>query len=436
MSPPVSTVSTRPDLAATLGLSASPRRARLVRGLTWAVILAAGAAVAWWAFRSGSSAEVYEYRTETVTRGNLVLTVTATGALEPLTQVTVGTEISGVIESVAVEEGARVRAGQVLATVNTDKLRAQLDQSQAAKSAADARLVQARAGLADAERELARFEDMFKRSGGQLPAQRDLDQARTAVRSSEADEASALAGVTQAEASLAAIRIELAKATIRSPINGVVLESQVDKGQTVAASFQTPELFTLAEDLTRMRLSVAVDEADIGQVRVGQAATFTVDAYPGQRFSSKVVEIRSLPQTVDGVVTYETRLEVDNVKLLLRPGMTATADITVTEVTDALLLPNAALRFEPPVTEEAPTKDDEGGLLRSIMPGPPGRRGQGPASSVAADGARRVWILEGGALTPVAVTLGVSDGSFTEIKGGALSAGSQVVVDYDVRGGS
>lgn len=432
---PSSIVATAPDVTATLGLGQSPARRRLLRWLPWTVVLVAGVLVAWWALGRRSAAATYEYRTEAVTRGNLVLTVTATGALEPLTQVTVGTEISGAIEAVMVEEGQRVRAGQILATVNTDKLRAQLEQTRAARVAADARLAQARAGLNEARLELARLEDMFKRSGGQLPAPRDLDQARTAVRTSEADEANAVAGVTQAAASVGAIQIELAKATIRSPIDGVVLESQVEKGQTVAASFQTPELFTLAEDLMRMRLSVAVDEADIGQVEVGQSATFTVDAYPGQRFSSRVVEIRSLPQTVDGVVTYETRLDVDNAKLLLRPGMTATADITVTEITGALLLPNAALRFEPPVTEDASAGQDQG-LLRSLMPRPPGPRGQGAASTAAADGTRRVWILQDGVLTPVAVTLGVSDGLFTEVKGGALSVGSQVVVDYDTRGGS
>lgn len=435
MTPPSSTVATAPDVTATLGLGQSPARRRLLRWLPWTVVLVAGMLVAWWALGRRSAAATYEYRTEAVTRGNLVLTVTATGALEPLTQVTVGTEISGAIEAVMVEEGQRVRAGQILATVNTDKLRAQLEQTRAARVAADARLAQARAGLNEARLELARLEDMFKRSGGQLPAPRDLDQARTAVRTSEADEANAVAGVTQAAASVGAIQIELAKATIRSPIDGVVLESQVEKGQTVAASFQTPELFTLAEDLMRMRLSVAVDEADIGQVEVGQSATFTVDAYPGQRFSSRVVEIRSLPQTVDGVVTYETRLDVDNAKLLLRPGMTATADITVTEISGALLLPNAALRFEPPVTEDASAGQDQG-LLRSLMPRPPGPRGQGAASTAAADGTRRVWILQDGVLTPVAVTLGVSDGLFTEVKGGALSVGSQVVVDYDTRGGS
>lgn len=435
MTPPSSTVATAPDVTATLGLGQSPARRRLLRWLPWTVVLVAGMLVAWWALGRRSAAATYEYRTEAVTRGNLVLTVTATGALEPLTQVTVGTEISGAIEAVMVEEGQRVRAGQILATVNTDKLRAQLEQTRAARVAADARLAQARAGLNEARLELARLEDMFKRSGGQLPAPRDLDQARTAVRTSEADEANAVAGVTQAAASVGAIQIELAKATIRSPIDGVVLESQVEKGQTVAASFQTPELFTLAEDLMRMRLSVAVDEADIGQVEVGQSATFTVDAYPGQRFSSRVVEIRSLPQTVDGVVTYETRLDVDNAKLLLRPGMTATADITVTEISGALLLPNAALRFEPPVTEDASAGQDQG-LLRSLMPRPPGPRGQGAASTAAADGTRRVWILQDGVLTPMAVTLGVSDGLFTEVKGGALSVGSQVVVDYDTRGGS
>lgn len=260
---PSSIVATAPDVTATLGLGQSPARRRLLRWLPWTVVLVAGVLVAWWALGRRSAAVTYEYRTEAVTRGNLVLTVTATGALEPLTQVTVGTEISGAIEAVMVEEGQRVRAGQILATVNTDKLRAQLEQTRAARVAADARLAQARAGLNEARLELARLEDMFKRSGGQLPAPRDLDQARTAVRTSEADEANAVAGVTQAAASVGAIQIELAKATIRSPIDGVVLESQVEKGQTVAASFQTPELFTLAEDLMRMRLSVAVDEADI-----------------------------------------------------------------------------------------------------------------------------------------------------------------------------
>jgi HlyD family secretion protein len=428
-----------PDVAGALGLDASPVRARVRRWLVWALVLLGAAALAWWALRARGGAPTIEYRTEAVRRGPLVVTVTATGALEPLTQVNVGTEISGIVESVAVDDNDRVRAGQVLATLNTDKLRAQLAQSRASRAAADARLQQARASLADAERELARLEDMYKRSQGQLPARRDIDQARTAVERAQGDVASAAAGVTQAAAAVSALQIDLGKATIRSPIDGIVLDRQVDPGQTVAASFQTPTLFTLARDLNQMRLSVGVDEADIGTVSAGQTATFTVDAYPDRRFTSAVVQIGSLPETVSGVVTYEAQLRVENPELLLRPGMTATAEITVTRIDDALLLPNAALRFVPPDTRPEPTNDR--GFVGSLMPGPPGR-GRGAARSNAETTRpervvqQRVWVLQDGAPAPVTITTGVSDGAWTVVRDGPLTEGSQVIVDYVTRGSS
>jgi HlyD family secretion protein len=426
-----------PDLTATLGLAASSARSRLRHWLPWALLAVAAIAAAWWVIQSRGAVPSIEYRTEAIARGPLVITVTATGSLEPLTQVNVGTETSGIIESVAVDDNDAVTAGQVLATLNTDKLRAQRLQAQAAHQAAEARVSQARATLAEARLELARLEEMWTLSRGQLPARRDIDQARTTLQRAEADETSAVAGVAQAAASLSAIEIDLRKATIRSPITGIVLDRQVDPGQTVAASFQTPTLFTLAEDLVRMRLSVAVDEADIGSVAIGQHATFTVDAYPDRRFSSTVVEIRSLPETVSGVVTYEARLDVDNADLVLRPGMTATADITVTEIAGALLLPNAALRFQPPATEDAAPADDRG-LIGSLMPRPPGRGGRaGTAAGTGTTAGRgRIWTMENGALTQREIATGVTDGTWTEIRDDSITEGTRVVVDYMTRGAS
>jgi len=256
-----------------------------------------------------------------------------------------------------------------------------------------------------------------------LSSQENLDIAEAAFKRAEASRAIAAAQVIQAEAVLDAEQTALSKAVIRSPIDGIVLKRSIEPGQTVAASFQAPVLFTLAEDLTKMELHVDIDEADVGQVRVGQSASFTVDAYPDRRFPGKILKVYNAPQVVQDVVTYEAILAVDNSALLLRPGMTATADIIVKRVEDALLVPNAALRFTPPA------QGDSRGSNRPLLPGPPLPEKDLSRAIVPGQAQQRVWTLEAGRPVMVPLTIGVTDGRMTEVVEGDLAAGMPLLVD-------
>ncbi|WP_339136510.1 MAG: efflux RND transporter periplasmic adaptor subunit [Candidatus Electrothrix sp. GW3-4] len=288
------------------------------------------------------------FKTEPVTINNLVVTVTATGNLEPTNKVDVGSEISGKIEAVMADFNDQVTEGQVLARLDVSKLMAKVKQTEASLQAAKARILQAKATIEETGSNLRKLRKVYKLSNGKMPSQSDMDTARAAHARAKADLASAEAGVAEVQASLDITRTDLAKAEIISPVNGVVLSRKIEKGQTVAASFEAPVLFELAEDLTKMELHVAVDEADIGQVRDGQEAVFTVDAYPERKFSAVISQVHfAATTTTDSVVTYETVLLMENSDLALRPGMTATAEIVVQEVRDALTVPNAALRFTP-----------------------------------------------------------------------------------------
>ena len=400
-------------------MSRSGRARRIGR---WVVVLlvlaAAGAGVV--ALSSSRGAPPAQYRTETVEAGTLTVSVTATGELKALTQVNIGTEISGVVESVAVDYNSPVRVGQILARVNTEKLEAQAAQARAGLQSAEAKRQQSQATLAEAQAELAKLLHVRELSGGRVPSRQEIDSQEATVKRAQADEASTAAQVAQSQASLAAIETDMRKAVIKSPINGMVLDRQVDPGQTVAASFQTPTLFTLAEDLTKMKLIIDVDEADIGNVKVGQVARFRVDAYPDRAFESRVQEVRSTPKTSNGVVTYQTVLTVDNAERLLQPGMTATAEITVTEVTGALLVPNAALRFTPPAAQQ-----QAGGGFR-LLPRPPGAGRRDRSNE---DAAPHVWTESGTELRSIDVTLGPTDGKVTVMRGGDLTAGTPVIVD-------
>jgi HlyD family secretion protein len=355
-----------------------------------------------------------EFRTAVVTRGALTVSVTATGEVRSLTEVKVGTEISGIVDRVLVDFNSPVAVGQLLAIINTEKLDAQAHQARAALDAARARRAQATATLTEAQWQLDRLRQVSELSAGKVPSKQEMNAQEAALARAQADLASANAQVTQSEASLAAIETDIRRATIRSPIRGIVLDRQVDPGQTVAASFQTPTLFTLAEDLTKMKLVVDVDEADVGRVRLGQAASFTVDAYPGRSFTSNVVEVRSTPVKSNGVVTYQTVLAVNNDELLLKPGMTATAEIVVARETDTTLVPTAALRFTPPTDSEN----------RSLFSGPPDE------DRVTTDDPQtKVWTLAGTQLTSVNVVVGESDGEFTQIAKSTLKPGDKLVID-------
>lgn len=369
------------------------------------------------------------YGTQQVTRGDLTVRVTATGTIEPINKVDVGVEVSGTIEKVLVDFNDHVKAGQVLAELDTSKLGAQVLQAKAALDSARAKVLRARADIKLAESKLAQLEKARKLTGGKVPSQQDIDAGEAALEVARADEASANADVARAEADLAFNETNLSKAIIRSPIDGIVLSRHVETGQTVAASLQTPVMFTIAEDLTRMELHVDVDEADFGKVRAGQGATFTVDAYPDRRFQAKVTEVRYSPKEVQGVVTYETLLSVDNSGLSLIPGMTATAEITVREVKGALLIPNGALRFTPPPRrgEEKKTKT---GLLGALLPRRPRRKPSREGNEeLWKTNQRVVWILSENNPVSIPVTIGDTDGVMTEALSGEIEEGLPLLTE-------
>jgi HlyD family secretion protein len=421
------------DIAQTLGIDrASGKRKLLRRLLVWGFLVLAAAISMSFLF-SRNKAETVQFKTKPASRGDITITVNATGNLEPTNQVDVGSELSGIIETVEVNYNDQVTVGQVLARLDTDKIEAQVLQSKAALESARAQVLQTQATLKEKSLELRRLKKAYELSGGKVPSHYDLDAAEAAVARAQADEASAKAQVTKAQATLKAEETDLAKTLIRSPIKGIVLSRDVEPGQTVAASLQAPVLFTLAEDLTQMELHVDVDEADVGQVKEGQEAAFTVDAYPEMTFPARITQVRYSSQETDGVVTYETVLKVDNSKLLLRPGMTATAEITVQNVTNALLAPNAALRFTPPVRDEVKEekRTDGGTVIGKLMPRPP--RPQKTSSNNRSNTAgtstnKRVWTVNDGHLVPILIKTGATDGIMTEILEGDIAPGMELVV--------
>ena len=404
------------------------RRRRLKRWIILIVVLVLGV-IGFSALKKNRSQNMPKYETQQAKRGNLTIIVTATGTLQPTNEVEVGSEQSGIVESVEVDYNDKVVVGQVLAKLDTSRIDAQVTQAQASLEAAKARVLQAQATLNETSSKLDQYKKVRQLSDNKVPSQTELDAAQASYERAKADEASARASVSQAQAALETYQTDLSKTTIYSPINGVVLTRSVEPGQTVAAAFQAPVLFTLAEDLTQMELHVDVDEADIGKVKEGQEATFTVDAYPNRTFQAKIVQIRYGSQTVEGVVTYETVLKVDNKDLSLRPGMTATAEITVKKVEDAVLIPNNALRFAPPEQPKQQEGEDRPrSLLGALMPRPPRIEIQQVEDSENKT-ERKVWTLKNGVLTPIDITIGSSDGVMTELVKGDITPGTELVTD-------
>lgn len=413
-----------PDLKQLLETQSAGRPRRRLLWLV-AVLLVAGAS-ALLLFRSGEETAVTRYKTDPAAADTLVVNVSATGNLQPTNQVEVGSELSGIVEKVFVDVNDQVKQGEVLARLDLAKLEATVAKTRANLSTAEALVLQARATVAETRASLSRLRQVAQLSGGKVPSQSEMDTAEANLKRAEANEASTRAGVTQAKANLQSDETDLYKATIRSPIDGVVLTRQVEPGQTVAASFQAPVLFTLAEDLAKMELQVDVDEADVGQVKEGQKATFSVDAWPGRRFDAVITRVGYGSQEKDGVVSYLTILELDNDDLALRPGMTGTAEITTLTRENALLVPNAALRFTPPVAGEEQKKSGRS-VMSALMPRPPRQAPKKIQST--AKGAPRVWVLEAGQPVAVDVQTGASNGRMTEIVGGALKAGMPVITE-------
>jgi HlyD family secretion protein len=351
-----------------------------------------------------------KFKTEPVGRQTVVMTVTATGAIEPVLKVLVGSQVSGTVMKWFSDFNDHVKEGDTLAILDQDRIRATLDQRQAAVAVAKARVEEAQARLSESELELNRLKDAFARSAA---SKFEVDSAETGRQAGLAAVHAAQAEVQAAEAELRAAQAELDKTVIRSPIDGVVISRDVDAGQTVAASLSAPTLFTIANDLRKMRVNAAVSETDVGRIREGMSASFRVDGYPERRFRGVVTQVRYAETVVDSVVTYQTLIDVDNADLALRPGMTATILFEIEKAEDVLVVPNSALRFDP----ARPPME----VGRTRAPG----RGSGPLRP-------RVFTLGPAGLSEAPVELGISDGRVTQITGGELSEGAQIVVDWDL----
>jgi len=423
------TVSTSsgPSVAAVLDPGVARWRNPRVRwiGLAALAFFACGGALIF--ARSHGESIAQRYETATVSRGSLRVTVSATGTIEPTNQVDVGSELSGLIEAMTVDENDHVTKGQVLARLDLSKLNDAITRSEAALASAEAKVLQARATAKESRAKVERLRTVAKLSGGKVPSSTEMETAEAADARANADVHAAEAAVSEARATLSSDRTNLAKASIRSPIDGIVLARKMEPGQTVAASFETPVLFTIAEDLSQMELQVSVDEADVGQVREGQTATFNVDAYPGRSYPATITRVGYGSKTTDGVVSYKTILHVENDDLSLRPGMTATAEIVTAQESDVLLVPNEALRFTP--KEDGPQTRGRG-LVGSLLPGPPPQRTTRKlAPKDGETGTRTVWVLRAADSEPVAITTGSTDGRQTEVTGGNLAPGDRVITD-------
>ncbi|MGX7896508.1 efflux RND transporter periplasmic adaptor subunit [Tsuneonella sp. HG222] len=378
-----------------------------------------------------------EYITEPVAERSLDIVVTATGNLRPTNQVDVGSEVSGKIDRIYVDVNDRVARGQVLAQINTDVIDDQIRQAQANLNAARASVAQAGATLDVDRAQLARLQEVWRLSGGKVPSRSELENAEAAVKRDRAAVASAQANVAAQQAQLSTANTNRNRAVIRSPVAGVVLARQVEPGQTVAASFNTPTLFVIAEDLSAMQLRVDIDEADVGQVDAGQKATFTVDAYPGRQFPATVERIdlastntasasqqqQSGAQQTNSVIAYEARLAVGNAEGLLRPGMTATANIATASTGVRMLVPNGALRFAPPKKEEAGGVQLNDGGDEQFGLGREERR-----ATIGAGSTQTVHVLQAdGTLKEHEVVTGQSDGRYTVVTSSTLKKGMKVV---------
>lgn len=416
------------------------RPSSLKRGLWIAGGIVLAASLAWggfaWYNKKNSGVQ---YVTEAIKRADLAVKVSATGTLNPTNKVDLGSELSGTVAQVFVDYNDRVKKGQVLAVLDTTKLRQTIAKSQAALESATASVQQARATLSENQTKLTRYLEVFQLSGGKVPSSTEMDAARADVERAQANLASAQAAVAEAQATLHANEIDLRKSEIKSPVDGIVLSRAVDPGQTVAASLQAVTLFTIAEDLTKMELIVSVSESDVGKVKAGQEATFNVDAFPNKQFPASIRMVRVGSVTVNNVVSYETVLSVNNKDLSLLPGMTATADILVTEKENVLLLPNAALRFKPPSAQSG-QQASGGSVINALMPRPPmpQQQRQRPANASGPGSGRgnggrapmaTVWVESPQGPQERMVRTGLTDGKYTEILHSELKEGDAVIIN-------
>ena len=413
------------DLAAAIrGGGSGKHLKRYVLLAALALVLGGGAWFGWYRIRKAKN-QAPAFVTEILRRGEISLTITATGNLAPTTEVTVGGELSGTTLEVYADFNDRVAKGTPLAKLDTSKLAQQTEISRAAVKSAQAKVAQARATTKQSAAALARQRDLSL--AGLVPPA-DLEITVADADRADADLLSAQATVGEAEAQVRINEYDLSKAIIKSPIDGIVLTRSIEPGQTVAASFTAPQLFIIAEKLERMKLNVTIAEADIGRVAAGQASTFTVDAWPDRSYTASVSKVSYGSAVTDNVVTYLAELEVSNDDLSLRPGMTATADIRVAGSTNVFLVATAALRFVPDGTTNTPAAAKKS-FVQSLIPMPT-RRSSRPTETDEAvkTMGSHIWVLRDGQPESVAVRLGLSDGRRTEVSGDGLTEGMVIIL--------
>lgn len=436
------------------------------------VVLLIGAGL--WIVLKNKSGQI-RYTAVPVQSGSLQAMVTATGTVNAVKTVSVGTQISGTVKAIHVDYNSQVKKGQIIAEIDPSIHQAQVDQAKANLLAAKANVDKTRATQEDSKKTRDRNQQLFSKD---LIAKADLDTSESNYESNKAQVSAAMAQVAQTEAALRYAETNLGYTRIISPVDGIVVSRSVDVGQTVAASFQTPTLFTIAQDLTKMQIDTNIDEADIGKIEKGQKVEFTVDAYPDNTFRGIVDEVRIAPITVSNVVTYDVVIRVDNTGMKLKPGMTANVSIIVASKDKVLKIPNSALRFKPSEKEVSAAKADvpksdisgagtQNGKTPRTFNKENGRPsdGRGRNGRRFADGAQRpsrsadepdaessgtghassgitvprkytVWVLEDGKPRQVIITVGISDGSFTEVVSGDLGEGLQVITGSSSKTGS
>jgi len=390
-----------------------PHKKRALRGrwLVWTVLIAVLGAFTFWFMRPQPKDPAAAFELAGVQRRTVESRVTATGTLSALVTVQVGSQVSGRIQEILVDYNSPVKKGQVIAKIDPQLLQAALERAKANLLSARANVQRARVEAENARRQAERAKTLRAQ---QFIAQQDLDTAEATAQSAQAQVTSAEASLAQAQAALNEAEVNVRYTTIVSPTDGIVISRSVDVGQTVAASLQTPTLFTIAEDLAKMQVDTSVSESDVGRLKDGMPTTFTVDAWPGQNFDGVIRQIRNAAQTVQNVVTYDAVIDVKNPDMKLKPGMTANVNITTARGEDVLTVPNAALRFRPPAPPQREGAPGTANAAEADAPKPP------------APGTKTVYVLRNGRPTPVTVKAGVTDGSYTEVEG-ELREGDRVI---------
>ncbi len=408
------------EIEKVLGLGPQAQAKRWVKRGVWLAVLALAIIGSYlWYQNSQTTANAVTYETSPAKRADLTVTVTATGTIQPTTQIDVSSETSGVVRAVNVDNNSLIKKGDVLAELDSERFKGQLKSLQASVESAKAKLADTQATLKASELAYTRQISLQRRG---LAITQDLESAQAAQQRAIAAVVSAQADIQVAIANLDLKQIDIDKSQILSPVDGIVLKRAVEPGQTVASSLQAPVLFTLAEDLKRMQLEADIDEADIGTVKLGQKANFTVDAFSGRNFPARIETVEFYPETTDGVVTYKAILSVDNSDLALRPGMTATAQVTVQEISNALLIPNAALRYSPPVA----AKQQSFSLSRLFLPRMP--RNEKSARTETVAGERTAWVLKDNVPVALQITTGASDGKMTEVVKGGITPDDLLII--------